>query len=102
MQKLGVNYHFPLCYPDFGIGGLVYFNRIRANLFYDYTKINDSRIIAQELSFKSTGAEIYFDTKWWNEFAITIGVQYSHLLDRDLFTGKDPNRWSVIWPTLLF
>lgn len=102
MQKLGVNYHFPLCYPDFGIGGLVYFNRIRANLFYDYTKINDSRIIAQELSFKSTGAEIYFDTKWWNEFAITIGVQYGHLLDRDLFTGKDPNRWSVIWPTLLF
>lgn len=105
MQKLGVNYHFPLCYPDFGIGGLVYFNRIRANLFYDYTRITHTFTSpSQTLSFdfKSTGAEIYFDTKWWNEFAITIGVQYSHLLDRDLFTGKDPNRWSVIWPTLLF
>lgn len=102
MQKLGVNYHLPLCYPDFGIAGLVYFNRVRMNLFYDYTKINDSRIASQKLLFKSAGTEIYFDTKWWNEFAITIGVQYSHLLDRDLFMGKDPNRWRIIWPTLLF
>jgi hypothetical protein len=27
------------------------------------------------------GTELFFDTKWWNQLPITIGVRYSYLLD---------------------
>ncbi|MGB8193543.1 MAG: hypothetical protein WCF67_16555, partial [Chitinophagaceae bacterium] len=38
MWKLGGNYHLPLLYPDWGFANLVYFLRIRSNLFYDHTR----------------------------------------------------------------
>lgn len=100
MQKLGVNYHLPLFYPDWGFAGIVYFLRVRTNLFYDYSRVTDSRLI-KSFPFKSTGAEIYIDTKWWNEFPLTFGLRYSRLLDDDVF-GRGPNQWQIIWPTVLF
>lgn len=105
MQKLGVNYHFPLLYPDFGIGGLVYFSRVRGNVFYDYTRITHSFIGPPEplsFNFTSTGAEIYFDTKLWNEYSITIGLRYSRLLDKNPFVDRTPNQWEIVLPTNLF
>jgi hypothetical protein len=41
MWKLGVNYHFPLLHPDWGFANIVYFLRIRANAFYDYTNVKE-------------------------------------------------------------
>ncbi|QZT37442.1 hypothetical protein K5X82_00775 [Halosquirtibacter xylanolyticus] len=35
-KKIGINYAFPLCYPDFSIAGITYLKRLRATLFYDY------------------------------------------------------------------
>lgn len=37
MYKLGVNYHFPIVYPDWGFANIIFFQRIRANAFYDHT-----------------------------------------------------------------
>ena len=39
MYGFGVNYNLPLFYPDWGFADLVYFLRIRANVFYDYTAV---------------------------------------------------------------
>ncbi len=100
MQKLSVNYHVPLSYPDVGVAGILYLMRVRANIFYDYSRIVDSRL-TQSFSFKSTGAELFLDTKWWNQFPVTIGVRYSRLLDRD-FRGNASNQWEIILPTNLF
>ena len=47
-------------------------------------------------------AEMYFDTKWWNEASVTIGVRYSHLLDDDLFGGSGRNRLEIILPVNIF
>ena len=104
MYKWGANYHLPLAYPDFGFANIVYFQRIRANLFYDYTlgKVpytNGARI---NTSFRSTGAEIFFDTKWWNELPLNFGLRYSHLLDRDLFGGTGSERFEFVLPVNLF
>ena len=99
MFKMGVNYHFPIVYPDWGFANLLFFQRIRANAFYDYTnakaRVNN---LLTEIKSRSTGAEIYFDTKWWNAFPVSFGIRFSHLLDTDLVNPLVKNRWEIIIP----
>ncbi|MEO6454972.1 MAG: hypothetical protein ABIN97_12900 [Ginsengibacter sp.] len=103
MAKWGINYHFPLFYPDKGFANIVYLLRTRANLFYDQTHVNDffSNGSIFKADLRSTGAEVYFDTKWWNELPLTLGIRYSHLLDDDLFGQPGKNRWELILPVNL-
>jgi hypothetical protein len=96
MFEFGVNYHFPLCLPDWGFGNIVYFQRIRANAYFDYTNAK-SLIMRNQYQFRSTGVEIYFDTKWWNQEPVTFGIRYSRLLDNG-FTGQSPNQWQIVLP----
>lgn len=102
MYKAGINYHLPLAYPDFGIANIVYFRRLRANFFFDYNRI-ERTLNNQHYQYdlKSFGTEIYFDTKWWNQQNITLGLRYSHLLDYKT-TGNQPNQWTLILPSSIF
>ncbi|MGH2566596.1 MAG: hypothetical protein ACRDE5_18900, partial [Ginsengibacter sp.] len=104
MYKWGVNYSLPLVYPDAGFGNIVYLLRVRANLFYDHTRAKDFYSNGNKFSalFRSTGAELYFDSKWWNEASITIGLRYSRLFDNDLFGGSGRNRFEIILPLNIF
>jgi len=99
MWKLSANYQLPLCYPDWGFGNIVYFLRLRANLFYDYTHAQDFYTNGgiYNAQFRSFGSEVYFDTKWWNQLSVSFGIRYSHLLDPD-FEGRGPNQWELILP----
>jgi len=36
VYSLAIDYKFPICYPDFSLGKLAYFKRIKSGLFYDY------------------------------------------------------------------
>jgi hypothetical protein len=102
MWKVGVNYHFPMVYPDWGFGNLVYFLRVRGNVFYDYTQLKSLRTgIRQPL--RSYGAEIYFDMKWWNQQPVSFGFRYSRLLDADFYNNAyvnplSPNQWEFVLP----
>lgn len=96
MKKAGVNYHFPLCYPDAGFGNIIYLLRLRSNLFYDYTVLRDSRL--SSATFRSMGTEVFFDTKWWNQLPLSLGFRYSYLLDRDLFGARGSNRFEFVLP----
>jgi len=71
--RVGINYHLPLVYPDFGIGGIVYLKRIQANVFYDYSRIKT----IQNLTLSSTGVEVLFDTQMMNTLPVTFGVRYA-------------------------
>ncbi len=104
MYKWGVNYSLPLVYPDAGFGNIIYLLRVRSYLFYDFTHAHDfySNGNSFNARFRSTGMEMYFDTKWWNEASITIGIRYSRLLDDDLFGGSGRNRWEIILPVNIF
>ena len=105
MYKWGATYNFPLIYPEAGFASLVYFSRIRANLFYDETYTQDffSSGSKFKADFKSFGSEVYFDTKWWNQAVITFGIRYSYLLNPDLFgTNLSKNRWEIILPVNIF
>ncbi|WP_152270035.1 hypothetical protein [Agriterribacter humi] len=97
MWKGSVNYHFPLFYPDWGFGQLVYFMRIRANLFFDYAQAKSLRT-GDVFSFRSTGAEVFFDTKWWNQQPVAFGVRYSRLLDNDIAGAVNKGLWEFILP----
>ena len=87
MWRSSVNYHFPLWYPDWGFANIFYLQRIRANGFYDLTKVYsaDKRATADQ---RSVGGEMFFDTKWWNQYELTFGFRVSHLLDRDFYSGR--------------
>jgi len=97
MWKGSANYHFPLFYPDWGFGQLVYFMRIRANLFFDYAQAKSLRT-GDVFSFRSTGSEIFFDTKWWNQQPVTFGIRYSRLMDKNVVGADNANLWEFILP----
>ncbi len=100
MYKWGINYQLPVTCPDWGFADIFYLLRVRANLFYDDTEVKDFYTNNNNFSaaFRSTGTEINFDTKWWNEINVSFGIRYSRLLDKDLYGAKGSNRWEIIVP----
>ena len=63
MWRTNFNYQFPVMYPDFGIANIVYFRRVRANIFYDDMFLKSLRT-GRIINLRSTGVELHFDTKW--------------------------------------
>lgn len=100
MWRLSANYHLPLFYPDWGFGNIVYIQRIRGNAFYDFTKVY-SKNKTQTRDQRSAGGEIFFDTKWWNQYPVTFGFRISHLLDPDQFDGRQGTVFEFVLPVNL-
>lgn len=98
IYKLGINYHLPLWLPDAGVAQIVFINRIRGNLFYDFTQGKSLRT-GNLFNFRTAGVEIYFDTKWFNQQPLTIGFRYSRLLDES-YANLSPNQWEIILPSI--
>lgn len=98
MYKYGLNYHLPICYPDFGFANLIYLKRVRANIFFDKTIVFNK--IKKQYNFASTGVELYFDTNWWNQLPVTFGIRYSRLLNH--YKANAANRWEIIMPINLY
>ncbi len=87
LWRLSANYHLPLFYPDWGVGNILYLQRFRANIFYDWQKIySNNKMNSADL--RSTGIELFVDTKWWNQYPLTFGFRVSRLLDNDPRGGK--------------
>lgn len=101
--KWGINYQFPVAMPDRGWWQVVYLLRIRNNLFFDQLFMNDPAVWNNSgwHGYSSFGTELYFDTKWWNQLPLSLGIRYSRLLKDDLFGGKGRNRWEIILPVNL-
>ncbi|MBS1760095.1 MAG: hypothetical protein JST23_08240 [Bacteroidetes bacterium] len=97
MWRVSANYHFPLFYPDWGFANLLYISRVRANAFYDFTKVYSKNKL-QTVNQRSAGAEIYLDTRWWNQYPLSFGFRFSRLLDKDQFNGFKGNRFEFILP----
>jgi hypothetical protein len=104
MNKAGVNYNFPIAYPDAGFANAFYLQRIRGNAFYDYTYATDFFTGGNQFkgTFRSAGAEVYFDSMLFNEGAVSFGFRYSYLIDRDTFGGNGRNRFEIIVPVTVF
>ena len=95
--RVGANYHFPIVYPDWGFAGLLYFRRIRGNIFYDQSRLKH---FGANIDQRSTGGELMLDTQWFNIPAvISIGGRYSYLLKKDVFDEGRDGRFEVFFVT---
>jgi hypothetical protein len=83
IYRVGINYHFPLIYPDWGFAGLLYFKRVRVNGFFDYSSGKTGEVNSL---YRSAGAEIIFDVQAFNVQPFTFGFRWSRLLDTDPFS----------------
>lgn len=92
--RLGLTYGFPLVYPDFGLGNILYMRRIRLQPFYDIAFSSNPTLTTSTL--QSTGVEALIDFQFAN---ITLGFRYVRLLT-DIGTG--PNHFEFFLPSLRF
>lgn len=97
MWKLGADYDLPLCYPDVGFAGMAYLLRLRGNLYFDQSYGLDNR--DKRTSYGSVGGTLFADMNIGNQYPITIGLRYNHLLNPD-FPVK--NNWELILPIKIF
>lgn len=97
MWTASANYHFPIVYPDWGVANILYLQRVRANAFYDFTKVysRNKKVTADQ---RSVGGEIYIDTKWWNQYELSFGFRVSHLLDRDFYSPSRNTVFEFVLP----
>ena len=100
MWRLSANYHFPIVHPDWGFGNIVYFQRIRGNAFFDFERVySKDKTVTRDL--RSVGGELYFDTNWWNQYPLTFGVRYSHLLDNEVAGPTQKNVFEILVPIVI-
>ena len=92
--KFGVNYAFPIWYPDVAFSGLAFIKRVKANLFYDHGLMTVSEFPFTERTDKmrSAGVELGFDFRAFRLLEVDLGIRYSYLLD-DRFIRDDRHRF---------
>jgi hypothetical protein len=73
------SYAFPLFYPDFALGSLIYVNRIQGRLFYDDTLGMDG---GKKDRYRSLGAELGFGTCFFNiRLPIDLGIRWVYRIE---------------------
>jgi hypothetical protein len=84
------DYNLPLAYPEFGINGVFYSNRLSAKIFGDYniTDFNDS---GKKRNYASLGYEAFFDVLIVNILKAKLGFRQSFLLNNDYDTSITGN-----------
>ena len=93
--KWGVNYAFPLFYPDAAVGGMMFLKRIKSNIFFDYGYVNFSKppFNNEKLYQRSVGVELGFDFRAFRLVEVDMGIRFSRLLDNELFGDLSPNQF---------
>ncbi len=90
-SKLSIDYGFPLLYPEFGLLGITYFKRLRANLFYDMG-VGRLQKTDTNRQYNSYGVELIFDNTIFNLGLVSLGFRQSFLLNKD-FNSKSKSRF---------
>ncbi|WMJ74426.1 hypothetical protein RCC89_14810 [Cytophagaceae bacterium ABcell3] len=77
MKGIYSDYHFPLFYPDWRIGPLLYIQRFSMAVFADFAQGVGTE---NGMAYRSVGAELYSDFHLVNfVFPLNIGVRFSYL-----------------------
>ena len=75
-----VNHALPLLYPDWNLGALVFFKRVRVSLFYDYGRGEGGS--RPPRTYQSTGAELTTDFHPMSlPIPLNMGLRYVYRLD---------------------
>jgi hypothetical protein len=88
ITKISVDYNFPIAYPQFGLSGIYYLNRLTGKIFYDYSILNiDSN--ENKLEYSTVGAEIVSDINFVNLLPFNVGVRFNYRLNDKLIKEKE-------------
>ena len=105
IRRIGLNYSFPICYPDLAIGPLFFIKRVKANFFYDHASVilNNTAIAVltpltsvtfngnvpyAENMYESTGIELTFDVRTLRLVDFDLGVRLSYPLNTTEYSPK--------------
>ncbi|QZE15446.1 hypothetical protein K4L44_06330 [Halosquirtibacter laminarini] len=85
--KGSYNYQTPLCYPDFGVAGVVYIKRIFADGFADFQQVRSEDF---KRHIHSYGFGIHLDINLLNDYPIQIGLRQCYVSDPEfsIFKGE--------------
>lgn len=79
-----VNYALPLLYPDFGVGGIFYIKRVKANLFLDLSGVTRTQL-NKTFAQNSAGCELLFDVINLQWLSLSMGTRLNALLNTNYF-----------------
>ena len=92
MLSLGIDYKFPLFYPEWSAWSLAYFKRVNVSLFADYAELkgdvyhNGEAVNTFSTNISSFGTEITTDVHVLRFFApFELGTRISYLPEADNF-----------------
>lgn len=105
IYKIGSNYHMPLIYPDWGFWGVLYFYRVRSNVFFDYSRMHfeNSNTNAESIQmYNSIGGELIVDSKILNVYDFSLGFRYSYLLNEDPQLANQNHSFEIFIPVIRF
>ena len=99
--RYGINYTFPLLYPDLPLSSLLFIKRIKANLFYDFTSLRSSLIdrissVQGPRFMRSAGVELTFDIRTIRLLEVDLGFRWSYMLDANAFGIANPNKFDFL------
>jgi hypothetical protein len=88
MISYGVDYKFPLAFPDLRLGRFLYIKKVNFGIFYDQAFLqHQAGEQLQLINLQSTGIEVTFNTNFLRFFApVDIGFRSSYLFDRNVKT----------------
>jgi len=85
--RIITRYTLPLWYPDFGIPGTIFFKRVFATAFYDYSEFKklptSSGGFLDNLFQRSYGFDLNFDLVIFRVFPIRLGVRTVYRIDAE-------------------
>jgi hypothetical protein len=96
--KIGLNYSFPLFYPDKAIGPFAFIKRLKANVFYDHglLKIRDFPFQASNEYIRSAGIELTLDFRALRLLEVDLGLRYSYTFDPELTPGQKKHHFDFL------
>lgn len=80
LYGVAVNYEFPVWYPDIPLSSVAFFQRLRMNVFFDYS-IGEVNSVKSTLS--SVGAELLVDLRLFRLFSVSSGVRYNYTFNNE-------------------
>lgn len=97
VYKFGMDYMFPIVYPDIGAWGILYLKRLRMNIFYDLGRFQFQNFDFPR-DFQSIGADLYFDYTAFNLIPSSFVIRYSYRLTENVIdpTGGEFRFFSFI------